>query len=157
MKKIALIALAAAGAAGAFGLSSQAFADNVVVGGTVTAICGVGVSNPALNLGTLALQRIADLNVQCNNKVNPNLTVTAANGMLKNGAFSVNYSWSIDLQGAINSVQTPQINGSTTPVNIGLLSGQELATGVPGHMNLILKSLPWAAGTYNEPFTLTVG
>jgi len=157
MKKIAIMALAATAAAGALALSGQAFADNVVATGTVSAVCGVAVSNPALNLGTLNLQRIADLNVQCNNKTNPHLTVAAANGALKNGTIAIGYSWGVDLQGQVNSTQTPQVNGSTTPYPIGLISGQELATGVPGHMTMMLKSLPWAAGTYSETFTLTVG
>lgn len=154
MHKIAILAVAAAAT---LGMSSHAFADNVVATGSVSAYCGVAVSDPALNLGSLNLQRIADLDVKCNNKVNPTFTVKAANGNLKNGIFTVGYTWGIDLQGSVNSVQTPQINGSTSPYNISLFSGPELATSVPGHMTMKLASLPWAAGTYTETFTLTVG
>ncbi len=155
MRKIAILAVAAAAT---LGLSSHAaFADSVSVSGNVPAVCGVTITNPALNLGTLSLQRIADLNVQCNNKTNPNLTVKATNGALVNGPNTIAYTWGVDLQGPINAVQTPQVNGSTSPYNIGLFSGAELGTGVPGHMTMKLASLPWAAGTYSETFTLTVG
>lgn len=152
-----IIMLAAVSTAALIACSAPAFADTVTTTGTLPAICTVTVSNQAFDINTRTLQRIADLKVQCNDKNNPNLKVQALNGYLKNGSVALSYTSGVDLNGPINSVQTSQTAGTTSLQNIGLSSGPELASGVPGDMTMVVATAPWAAGTYTETFTLTIG
>ena len=152
-----LVMLAAVSTAALIACSAPAFADTVTTTGTVPVICSVTVSNQAFDINMRTLQRIADLKVQCNNKTNPNLKVQATNGFLGNGSVHLPYTSGVDLNGPVNAVQTNQIAGTTTLQNIGLTSGAELATGVPGDMTMVVATAPWAAGTYTETFNLTIG
>lgn len=147
-----------AAAAVACAMIAPAQAQTINLGGSVAPVCAVTVSNQSFNLNTRALQRVADLAIKCNSAQNPTFRVTATNGQLLNSVNSVDYEVGFDLNGSTNAVQYPATNlAASGSISALLFGGQELSTNVPGNISVRLLSEPWAAGSYSETFTLSIG